>query len=50
MDFTDKYISVADKAIDLKSEKVVLSNDAFAIGEMIQELINSIKQVGHSLS
>ena len=45
MDFSDKYISAGEKLLDPKSEKVVLSNDAYAIGEMIQNLI---KQIAYS--
>lgn len=49
MDFSNKYISASDKAIDTKSEKAVLSNDAFAIGEMIDELIKKIEHLRLSI-
>lgn len=45
MIFTDKYISTAEAAIDTKTTKQVIGNDAFAIGEAIQELIKKIEQV-----
>lgn len=35
MEFSSKYISEADKAIDTKSTKTVISNDAYAIMEML---------------
>lgn len=37
-EFTDKYISEADKLVDDKSEKIVLSNDAFVIGELLEQI------------
>jgi len=36
--FSEKYISVTDKAIDAKSTKTVLSDDAYAIGEMLEKV------------
>jgi len=38
MDFATKYISTSEKLIDDKSTKVVISDEAFAIGEMLQQL------------
>lgn len=49
MDFTAKYISTKDAALDLKTTKIILSNDAFAIGEAIAELINKIEHARMSL-
>lgn len=58
MEFKEKYTSVFLKAADeLKEEeeektekgKVELSNDAFAIGETIQYLINKIEHARMSL-
>ena len=42
MEFKDKYISAAEKAIDTKSKKTVLSDDAFAIVEYLDILIKTI--------
>lgn len=43
MKFEDKYISATDKALDKESKKVVLVDDAYALCEMINELINKIE-------
>ena len=37
MNFKDKYTNTAEK------DKTPLSNDAYAIGEMIEKLINKIE-------
>ena len=37
-EFTDKYISTADKLLDAKSEKIVLSDDTFAVGKLLDEI------------
>jgi len=44
MAFQDKYISTTDKKAQPTSEKVVLTDDAFAISEMIDSLITKIEQ------
>ena len=38
MEFKERYISEADKLLDNKSTKIVLSNDAFAIGELLDSI------------
>ncbi len=43
MNFKDKYISEKENAEKKDVKKVLLSNDAFAIGEMIEELIKTIE-------
>ena len=46
--FEEKYISQKDfdaLAKPDENKKTILSNDAFAIGEMISELIVSLEQV-----
>jgi hypothetical protein len=45
MEFTEKYISTAEKLIDKDSKKVVLSDDSFAYCELIDLLIKKIEQV-----
>jgi hypothetical protein len=40
MEFKDKYTDNKDEAT-----KKIISNDAYAIGEMISELINEIRHV-----
>ena len=42
MKFEDKYISETEKLLEPEDKRVVLSNDAFAIGEIIERLINVI--------
>jgi hypothetical protein len=39
MNFKDKYTNAVDK----DSKKIELSNDAYAIGETIEQLINKIE-------
>ena len=43
MVITDKYISASAKLLDSKSTNVVLSDDAYAIAEMVENLINKIE-------
>ena len=38
MEFALKYISASDKQADPKSKKKVISDDAFAIGEMLEKI------------
>jgi hypothetical protein len=42
MKFTDKYISQTEAAIANLDNKAIISDDAFAVGEVIDELINTI--------
>jgi len=44
MEFGEKYISAAENIAKPDKEKIALSNDAFAIGEIIAELIKKIEQ------
>jgi len=39
MNFKEKYISAAEKLIDKESKKIELSNDAYAIGEMLEQVM-----------
>jgi len=48
MDFSNKYISSSDSLVDNSDKKIVLSNDAYAIGEMISELIKTLNVLKHS--
>lgn len=48
MDFSTKYVSTKE-AKPVGEVKVVLSNDAYAIGEMIEALINQIEHTRISL-
>ena len=45
MEFNDKYVSEKDQALPANKDKVVLSNDAFAIGEMLQEVVQGLRKV-----
>ena len=50
MDFNSKYTTEDKILLDKEEEKkVTLSNDAFAIGEMIESLLNKIEQTRRSL-
>ena len=49
MDFTEKYCPETEKLDAKNIEKKVLSDDAYAIGEIIQNLINKIEQARLSL-
>lgn len=49
MIFSEKYISTTDAALDAKNTKVVIGDDAFAIGEMLSELIKKLEQARISL-
>ena len=41
MEFKDKYTSATEK----EAEKKIISDDAFALGDMLQELINKLEHV-----
>jgi ATP-dependent Clp protease adapter protein ClpS len=49
MAFQDKYISTTDKKAQPTSEKVVLTDDAYAISEFIDNLITKIEEVRRGL-
>ena len=44
MEFQEKYTSITDKDIIENKDKKIISDDAFAIGEIIQGLIKKIEQ------
>ena len=46
MKFEDKYISTDENTKKADTSKIILSDDAYAIGEMIQKLIKKIERVG----
>ncbi len=46
MKFEDKYISTDENNKKADTSKITLSNDAYAIGEMLQTLINKIEHAG----
>lgn len=45
MAFTDKYISVSENVSNPDAKKTMLSNDAYAIGLTIEELITKINEL-----
>lgn len=45
MDFTNKYISTDESKIKPDATKLILSNDAYAIGEQIDNLIKQLKRL-----
>jgi len=47
--FKDKYISEAENAVTPDAKKILISNDAFAIGEMMEALIKIIDKTRVSL-
>lgn len=49
MEFKDKYTTTATADPIKDKDKVVLSSDAFAIGEIIEQLINKIEHTRSSL-
>ena len=49
MEFADKYISETANAEKPDAKKVLVSNDAFAIGDMIDKLIKKIEHARVSL-
>jgi len=50
MIFTDKYISTTEATLDTKTKKAVIGDDAFAIGEILEELKNKIEILNMRLS
>ena len=49
MEFQKKYASTSDKDLAPNKDKKIIGDDAFAIGDIIQELINKIEQTRSSL-
>ena len=45
MKFADKYTYESIKTDPKEADKIVLSNDAFAVGEMIEALVNKIEHL-----
>lgn len=44
MQFKDKYISTTENAEKPDAKKTILSDDAYAIGELIEILTNKLEQ------
>ena len=45
MSFREKYVITAEALKPENKDKIAVSNDAFALGDIIQELINKIEHV-----
>ena len=45
MELKDKYIINANKEDIENKEKLIISNDAYALGEIIQDLTKAIKHI-----
>lgn len=39
MDFEEKYIAISEETVKPDETKITISDEAYAIGEMIQKLI-----------
>ena len=48
MKFKDKYINEKENSKKADDTKILISNDAFAIGDMIEALINKIERTRRS--
>ena len=49
MKFQEKYTSLSEKDIIENKDKKIISDDAFAVGEMIEGLTDSIRNIGVSM-
>jgi len=49
MEFQEKYTSITDKDMIQNKDKKIISDDAFALGEVIQQLIIKIEHARISL-
>jgi hypothetical protein len=49
MEFRDKYCFAITASLPENKDKIGISNDAFAIGEIIERLINKIENARISL-
>ena len=49
MSFEEKYCSESEKGEEKNKDKKVISDDAFALGDIIQNLINKINHTRISL-
>lgn len=45
MEFQNKYTSLTDKDLIKNKDKKIISDDAFALGDIIQELIIKIEHM-----
>ena len=45
MAFTDKYVIEAFAAEPNNKQKIIVSTDAFAVGEMLEKLLNKLEQL-----
>jgi len=50
MSFEEKYCGDSEKAKEENKDKKIISNDAFALGDIIQTLINKIEHARLSLN
>jgi hypothetical protein len=50
MEFTEKYISAKENSLKPDPKKVLISDDAFAIGEVIDSLIRRIEAAARRIS
>ena len=44
MEFQEKYTSTSDKALTQNKDKKIISDDAFALGDIIQGLILQLEK------
>ena len=44
MEFQNKYTSLTDKDLIENKDKKIISDDAFALGDIIQSLINQMEK------
>lgn len=49
MEFDVKYTTVKDNLLAENKEKIVLSDDFYALGEMLQEIIKKLNWLGVKL-
>lgn len=45
MKFEDKYISCAEAAVNPDPKKTEISNESYAIGEMLEKLISKLHEL-----
>ena len=50
MEFQEKYAPLTDKDKIQNKDKKIISDDAFAVGDIIQELINKIEHTRLSIT
>lgn len=49
MEFKEEYISAKENAEKPDAKKITISNEAFAIGDMIERLINKLESARISI-